>query len=191
MIRFSWLLLLTLAALTAGRAAPRADDPKKDEGKGTVVDFDGLKSRAPASWKEEKPTNKMRFMQFVIPRSKGDKEDGELVIFKGLGGSGKQNVERWKQQFVAPEGKKIDDVATVKETKMAGGNALYLDIYGTYLFNPAPFNPASKAEKRPNYRMLAIHYEGPKDVYHIKLVGPAKTVEEQKKAFDDWLNSFK
>jgi hypothetical protein len=39
--------------------------------------------------------------------------------------------------------------------------------------------------------MLALHFEGPRDVYHIKLTGPAKTVEAYKKGFEGWLKNFK
>jgi hypothetical protein len=155
------------------------------------VTLDGLKSQAPGDWKEEAPANRMRFLQFRLPKKGDDKDNGELIIFKGLGGDSRANIERWKKQFIPPEGKKIDEAAEVKEIKIGGHPATYLDVQGTYLFNPQPFNPRSKAEKKPNYRMLAVHFEGPKDVYHIKLTGPAKTIEAYKKGFDEWLKNFK
>jgi hypothetical protein len=39
--------------------------------------------------------------------------------------------------------------------------------------------------------MLAVQFEGPDNPYHIKLTGPAKTVDEAKKGFDEWLKGFK
>jgi hypothetical protein len=39
--------------------------------------------------------------------------------------------------------------------------------------------------------MLAVHFDGPDNVYHIKLTGPEQTVEAYKKGFDDWLRGFK
>jgi hypothetical protein len=168
--------------------APRA---RAEEKAGAVVDFDGLKSATPAAWKEESPASKMRYKQFRLPKVDDDKADGELLIFRGLGGSAKENVQRWKEQFVPPEGKKIDDVAKVTELKISGAAATYLDVAGAYLFKARPFDANEKAEKRPDYRMLAVHFEGPKNIYHIKLVGPAKTIEHYKKGFDDWLKAFK
>jgi hypothetical protein len=182
-IGFAALALVGLAWGLGGAAA--RDD------KGTVVNLDGLKSQTPAAWKEEAPANKMRFAQFKLPRTDGDKEDAELVIFKGFGGSARDNVKRWKEQFIAPEGKKIDEVSHVEEMKIGGANATYLDVSGTYLFKARPIDPDSKAEKRPDYRMLAVHFEGPQNVYHIKLVGPAKTIAHYKKGFDEWLKAFK
>jgi hypothetical protein len=182
MRRFLLLAGLALAALTTTAQA---------EEKGASVDLDGMSSKTPASWVKETPSNRMRYAQFKLPKVKDDKEDAELIIFKGLGGSAKANIDRWKKQFVPPTGKKIDDVSKVTEIKIGGSDASQLDIEGTYLFNPAPFNPRSKTVERPGYRMIAIHFEGPKDVYHIKLTGPAKTVEAAKKDFDAWIKGFK
>src|SRR6516165_9564374 len=91
-------LLLLACLLLPARAG--------DEDKGKVVRLDDLKSTAPASWKEL-PARGMRFAQFRLPRAEGDKADADLIVFKGLGGSTKQNVERWMAQFQAPEGKKL------------------------------------------------------------------------------------
>lgn len=186
------LCLLVLALTAVACSSPvSADGEKKTEGKGVVVTLDDLKSTTPAGWKEESPANKMRFAQFRLPRVKDDKVDAELVIFKGLGGSAKQNIERWKGQFVPPEGKKIEDVAKVEDIKIGGQEATLLDVSGTYRFKAQPFNPAAKEELLPHYRMLAVHFEGKKDVYHLKLTGPEKTVEHYKKGFNEWLKGFK
>jgi hypothetical protein len=179
------LLLAGLALALAGLATAA------DEKKGTKVDIDGMTSTTPAAWVKEAPSNKMRYAQFKLPKAEGDKEDGELIIFKGLGGSATANIDRWKKQFTPPKGKTIDDVSKTTDVKIAGLEGKQLDVEGTYLFNPAPFNPKSKTEARKGYRMIAIHYEGPKDVYHIKLTGPAKTVEHHKKGFDEWLKGYK
>jgi hypothetical protein len=174
---------LGVALLAWGTA--RADD------KGTVVDLDGLKSKAPAEWKEEKPSSRLRLAQFRLPAQGGDKEDADLAIFKGISGSSKDNIKRWKDQFAPPEGKTIDDVSKVETLKVSGSEAFYLDVAGTYKYKFPPFDPNAKVTLKPNYRMLAIQFEGPKDVYHIKLTGPAKTIEYYKKGFDEWFKAFK
>jgi len=194
MQRILGFMLLAFVALACSPSASEstAADGDKDKGKGIEVSLDGLKSTTPGDWKEEAPANRMRFMQFRLPKKGDDKEDAELIIFKGLGGGSKANIERWKKQFVPPKGKSIDDVAEVKEMKLGDRPASFLDVQGTYLFNPQPFNPRSKAEEKPHYRMLALYFVGPKDEpYQIKLTGPAKTVEAYKKGFDEWLKNFK
>jgi hypothetical protein len=167
------------------------NDAKAEEKTGPVIEFDGLKSAAPAAWKEEKPASKMRYKQFRLPKIGDDKADAELLIFRGLTGSAKENVQRWKNQFQPPAGKKIDDVAKVTELKISGAEATLLDIMGSYLFKTRPFDADEKPEVRADYRMLAVQFEATKTIYHIKLVGPAKTVEHYQKGFDEWLKAFK
>lgn len=187
------MLAFVAAACSPSASEFHAADGDKDKGtgKGVVVTLDGLKSTTPGDWKEEAPANRMRHMQFRLSKKGGDKEDAELIIFKGLGGGAKANVDRWKKQFVPPKDKQIDDVAKVEEIKIGDRPALKLDVQGTYLFNPQPFNPRSKPEEKPNYRMVAIYLDGSENPYQIKLTGPAKTVEAYKNGFDEWVKNFK
>ena len=180
---FFALAVFGALALSAGQAA--------DDKKGDVVELDGLKAPVPAEWKKEKPANLMRFLQFKLPKNKDDKEDGELVVFKSLSGTAEANIKRWKDMFEPPEGKKIDDVAKVTEIKIGGTKAPYLDVSGTYKFKAAPFDPKAKTELKPGFRMLAIQLDGKNDTYHLRLTGPAKTVDQHKKGFDDWLTGLK
>jgi hypothetical protein len=129
----------------------------------------------------------MRLTQFVLPKVEGDKDDAELVIFKGIGGTAEDNIKRWKEQMVPPDGKTLDDIAKVEKMKAGPVDVAYLDIAGTFLYKPNQFAPA--VEKRPDYRMLGVVFEG-KKVYHIKLTGPAKTVAHYKPGFDEWLKAF-
>ncbi len=157
---------------------------------GTEVVLDGLKSVAPAAWKEI-PASGMRMKQFQVPKAAGDQFDAEIVVFffgPGGGGGVQVNVDRWKKMFQAPEGKKADEgkieTATIGKVK-----ATILDIRGTYLWKAAPMAPES--EPRANHRMLAVVFESPNGPYFIRLVGPDKTVAQHKKDFDRWLRSFK
>ena len=170
----------------AGVALACAAGEEKDR---PVVNLDGLKSRVPAGWKQERPKGKMRFAQFKLPHARDDKVDAELVIFQNAGGGVKENLRRWKGQFIPPRGKSIDDVVKVREMKVAGHKATYVDLRGTY--NPPPFNPTFGGKKWPNFRMLVVQLEGPDNLYHIMLPGPADTVEHNQKEFDEWLPGFK
>jgi hypothetical protein len=184
-----WLLaLLALGALALAldTGAVTAQDKKGD-----TVELDGLKAPVPADWKTEKPANLMRYLQFKLPKNKDDKDDGELVVFKSLSGTAEANIKRWKEMFMPPDGKAIDDVAKVTDIKIGTIKAPYLDVSGTYKFKAAPFDPKAKTELKPGYRMLAIQLDGKNDTYHLRLVGPEKTVGQYKKGFDDWLQALK
>ncbi len=180
-----------LAGILAFLGQPPASATEQDANKGTVVELGGMKSRAPSTWVEQPPENTMRLAQFKLPKVEGDKRDGELVIFKGIGGSAKDNINRWKQQFRPPEGKDIDQVAKVTEMKVGSAHLMYLEISGTYLFKFPPFDPNAKVQPLANYRMLGVVFDTKEAPYHIKLVGPEKTVDHFRKGFDEWLKAFK
>jgi hypothetical protein len=189
----SWcIVLLGCGALAIGHLPSWSCAGAED--KGEIVELDSLKSRAPADWKKEEPAGKLRAYQFRVPKSKDDKADAELVIFyfgPGAGGSVEDNIERWKKQMTPPEGKKTDDVAKVEKSKVGDVPITTFDMEGTYLFTIAPNDPNSKKEPRPDYRFIGVVFESPKGPYFIRLVGPAKTVGDHKKGFDEWLKAFK
>ena len=184
---------LLLGALAMMALAPRPG-MAKDEKKGTLITIDGLQSRSPAEWEEQNPTNKMRFKQFRLPTVKKGEDASELVIFffgAGSGGSAADNITRWKTQFEAANGKKIDDVAKTEEFKVGAVPVTYLDVSGTYLARFPPFDPNAKTVRKPNYRLLGAVFESKDGPYFIKLTGPAASVEHYKKGFDEWLKAFK
>ncbi len=165
-----------------------AADDKND----SVVDLDGMKSKAPSSWVSEKPSNDFRYAQFRLPKAEGDKDDADIVIFKNLGGSNKDNFDRWKKTFAPPEGKKIDDI--VKESKIKVGNteADVLQLEGTFKYRAKPGDPNSKEELRPDYKFYGVIVTTKNNaVFHIKFTGPTKTVDKYEKGFKEWLESFK
>jgi hypothetical protein len=185
------VLLVGVAFVLTATLLRSADDKKKD---GNVVELDALKSKTPADWEQKPTTNQMRAYQFTLPNAKDNKASAELIIFyfgQGGGGSAADNIKRWKGMMTAPEGKKIDDVAKVDKFKVGEVPVTYLDVEGTYLAKERPFDPNSKVEKKPDYRLLGVVFESPKGPYFMRVTGPAKTIAEQKKAFDEWLKNFK
>jgi hypothetical protein len=157
---------------------------------GVPVDLGGLKSTAPASWKEVPVNSPMRVKQFTVPGKEGDAELAVFFFGQGQGGGIQANLDRWKQQFQPPAGQTLEQASKVSSMKVAGTTATMLDIHGTYMFKARPMEPGP-GEPRPNHRMLAVVMETPKGNYYLKLVGPAKTVEQNKKEFDAWLKAFK
>jgi hypothetical protein len=193
------LVLFSLSvALIAGAANTRAGDTKAksdaQEGKGEIVTLDDLKSPAPADWEKQKPSINLRLYQFRIPKVEGDPKDAELLIFNfgpGGGGTVKDNLERWKAKFRAPEGKTLADVTKVEEFKVGKVPVTYLDVSGTYLYKFPPFAANAKTTPLPDYRMLGVIFASENGPYYITVTGPAPTLAHQKKAFDNWLKSFK
>jgi len=157
--------------------------------KGTIVKIAGLESRTPANWLREKPSNRLRSFQFRLPRAKGDDADGELAVLPDLPGKPEENLERWKELFVPPEGKTIDDIARIEKFKVGKVAVTYLDIAGTYLQKDRPLG--SKSTPKQHYRMLSVIFDTPDGAALIRVVGPERTIGGHKARFDAWLRGFR
>ena len=191
---FAAVAVAALTALTGActNAEPAADDKKPADKKGTEVELGGLRSTTPGDWKEEtQKANTMRMNTFKLPRAEGDPDEAELAIFffKGNAGTVEQNLKRQEAKFEAAGGKELKP--KVDKTKVGGFEATYQDIEGTYLKKFPPFDPNAKTTKVPDYRQLYVIFETKEGQYYMTLVGPAKTIEKHKKAFDEWLKNFK
>lgn len=184
-------LLFSATVLAALAAHTSAQDKK-----GTTVEWGGLKSTTPADWKEETPSNKMRMAQFKLTKAEGDPEDAELALFRSPGGGSVQdNLVRQEKKFELPAGKKPEDLIKTDKLKLGKSDAVYQDIQGTLLKKFPPFDPNAKITKVPDYRQLYVILEAKEAdgtvLYSMTLLGPAKTVEKHKKAFEEWVKSFK
>ncbi len=170
--------------------------PAQDK-KGTPVELAGLKSTTPGDWREEPlPSGSMRMMQFKLPKAEGDPEEAELALFNLPGAGGIQaNLERQEKKFELPAGKKAEDVIKTEKIKVGAIEAVYQDIQGTYLKKFPPNDPNAKITKVADYRQLYVIFESKQGevtrLYSMYLIGPAKSVEKNKKAFDEWLKNFK
>jgi hypothetical protein len=164
------------------------------EDKGMVTEIDGLKSTAPAEWKSAKPSNQMQIHLFTIPKAEGDKYDGSLTVFffgAGGGGGTKANIDRWKGMIKPADGVKDEDAFKTNEMKVGDVKVTVFEGNGTYKHKNRPFDPKEEGELRPNYRLVGVIFESPNGPYFMRMVGPAKTMDANKKAFESWLKNFK
>jgi len=138
------------------------------------VTVDKLKFTVPKSWDQEKPSNSLRLAQFKIPAVAGDSEPAEFTISPSIGGTAKQNIERWIGQFQS-------DGRTVKMTKGTSslGDYILVELSGTYL---KPNGPPilGKTVPVPGSRMYGVILTSKAGGnYFPKLTGPDKTVAAQ------------
>jgi hypothetical protein len=162
--------------------------------KGTTTEIDGLKSTTPANWKKQEPTTRDRVYQFVIPKVNGDKDDAQLMVFHfgaGAGGGTEANIERWKKMVRPAEGAKESDAYKTSDFKVGDVKVTMLEANGTYLFKKRPFDPNEQPEPRADYRLIGVVFESKNGPYFIRMVGPQKTMEANRKGFEDWLKNFK
>lgn len=170
--------ILSLAILTVSLAAQADDKPgvNREEIKTVEVEIKGgLKLNVPESWKQSKPSSRLRLAQFAIPKVKGDDDDGELALFNfGAGGGAKANIDRWVGQFQSEERE-----VKVKEGALETGRYFFVEISGTY---NKPVGPpiARQTKPAPGSRMLGVILGvEDKGIYFFKMTGPDKTVSGQ------------
>jgi hypothetical protein len=172
----------SLALLTS--SVSRCDD------QGTLVKVGTLKGTTPADWKKEKPSNLLRSYQFKLPGAM-DHPDAEVAVFPESHPSTEKNFPKWKTQFVPPEGKTADDISKTGKWEVKGATVNYLDITGTWKYKERPQDPASKEMLLDDYRVIWVIVAEKDEATHIRLSGPAVSVEKQLKAFEEWVKGLK
>jgi len=100
-------------------------------------------------------------------------------------GGAKANIERWYGHFAQPDGSATKDATKVSEKDVNQLKVHVVDMSGDY---SPPFGAKGK---RKNYRMLAAIVEVGKGEIYLKLIGPAKTIRENEKKFQEMVNSVK
>lgn len=146
---------------------------------------------APAGWQTRPPASSMRVAEFVIPKTDGDREDAELVIYyfgRGGGGGAEANIERWIGQMQQPDGHSSASIAkrgsrTTQELKIST-----VDVSGTYVAEMSP--GATEHYNKPDFRLRAAVIETPKGPYYIKMTGPAKTMAAAGPAYEAFMSSL-
>lgn len=168
-MRITAVCVASLTLAFCSLASVSGEEPKaKPETKTTEHKIQDLSLKLPETWKTEKPENKLRLAQFVIPAVEGDDEGATLVVSAFTGGGIKENMSRWVGEFK-------DSVKVVTKTgESASGPYEFADLTGTYA------GPSFRRRATPleNGRAITIVLK-PKDkpYYYLKLAGPLKTVE--------------
>lgn len=180
--------LPAFALLAAALATAHAQD-KKD--KGTEAKIGGLRATTPADWKSEKPANLLRSYQFRLPEVK-DLPGSEIVVFPESHPDPAKSFPKWKAQFVPPEGKTIDDVAKASKWDVKNVAVNVLDVSGaTWKYKAAPNDPKAKEMLLDNYRVVWVIVAEKDEATHIRMSGPASSMDAQFPAFEKWVKSLK
>jgi hypothetical protein len=173
--------LCVLACLLAPLSLPATD----------AVKVGTLSAAPPKDWKAEKPANRLRSHQFKLPSGEEGVADAEVIVSPEAKPKPEQSFPGWKNQFVPPDGKALDDVAKESKAEVGGATLHTLDVAGTWRYKERPFDPRSKEEMRPEYRVIWVLVVQKDEATYVRFSGRQKVVEKHKKAFDDWLKSLK
>lgn len=151
-----------------------------------------LKWQAPPTWRAEKPATPMRRAQYVLPgKEKGS--DAELLVFHfpGTGGGVQDNLDRWYGQFQQPDGTPSAKRARTEKRTIHGLPVTIAYLTGTYLKTASPMVMTGPRQAIPDQALLAAVVETAAGPWFFKAVGPRKTVEAHRAAFDALLSSLR
>lgn len=195
--------LLVLASVLATGCARNAsengagDSPPAQAGAGVEGKAPAAPARAAGTplvfepapdWVVETPTSQMRRAQYRLPRSAGDAEDGECVVyfFGEMGGGGVEaNLARWASQFEQPDGRDSMAVLVRSERQVAGMPVHEAQLAGTYVAETMP--GSGERVNKPGFALRVAIIESDHGSYYVKLVGPAATVARHDGAFRDFI----
>ena len=190
------LVLLTAAGQPAlpqgkpqGKTAHIIIDPASD-----LKELGSYHIKIPKGWVDQPPNSGMRKIQSQLPREKGDKEDGELIVFyfgKGGAGTVEQNVERWAKNFIQPDGSPSAKRAKVQKRQVAGLTATIVELKGNYQVADAPMKMSSPTTTKPGFRMLAAIVETVDGPYYFKATGPERTIDRWEASFMQFIEGMK
>ena len=149
-----------------------------------------LRFDKPVEWIREETRSPTRIAAFALPRTEGDVEDAELAVFYfgGGGGSVEENLERWTNQMIQPDGRPSSDVATTTSFEANGLPVTVLDVPGTF---GAEVKPGSGMRYfKRGFHLRAAVVETPDGPYFFKLTGPSRTVQRWRASFARLLESM-
>jgi hypothetical protein len=158
--------------------------------KPAVVKVNKLSAAAPAGWKSEKPANRLRSFQFKLPGA-ADHAEAEVIVMPESSPDAEKNFPRWKGSFVAPEGKTTDDISKTAKWDVPGSTVNVLDVTGTWKYKERPFDPKSKEMLLDNYRVIWVIIADKDEATHVRLSGPAPSVDKHAAAFEKFVKSLK
>lgn len=187
MFRHTWRVLLFVGLLFAAFAPGESTAQSAKKRGGPTVDLDGFKSQVFDYWKapDKEKLEKPLLNKFTITDK--DKSTAEIIV-KELGSNVTANdaFDEMKKQMKPPEGKKIDEIATMNEVKKEGPKISQL-VLRTGSFTPE----GPKAKELKDVRVVGTVVETKDKRYFIRLVGPRVLIGTIQPDLDKFLQDFK
>jgi hypothetical protein len=149
----------------------------------------GLRFTLPAAWTRVPAAIDTRAAQYRLPRAAGDTADTDFVLSflgEGKGGGVRENLERWYDRFVQPDGRPSREAGHVTTHTVNGLHVTALDLAGTYVGSATGLVEAGVS----GYRLLGAVVEGKHGPWFFQLLGPAASVAPAQVDFDALLASL-
>jgi hypothetical protein len=149
---------------------------------GNEICLKPLTLTAPATWKRTQPRSSLVQAEFALPHADKESADGRLTV-SIVTGTVKDNVDRWKGQFVGPS-----KSFRQEERRIAGLKATLVDFAGTF---GEQAGMMGAVVNRPDYRMIAAIIPISDQLYIVKAVGPRQTIAANVEAINSFVGSLR
>ena len=154
----------------------------KNEVNSNSIRIGNLLANVPDTWMGIRPSSSMRLREFRLGVAA---DDATLAIFKNIGGTIDNNLERWSGQF----GYSLSDSeVNIRAENINGMQVSIISILGTYT-NTMAFSNAT--QPKPYYRLLGAIADTPDGLYYYKLTGPNTMIMGRTEEFTRFIQSLR
>ena len=157
-------------------ALPRPEDPSR-------LLFLSLEAPTSPLWQWQPPRASAWLAQWIVPGPQGS-EPAELVLWSSKRAAKalvEESVPTWERQFQSGI---IPTKATVEHRTIGGMDVYLSDLAGEYTGMGGGWH-------RPDFRQLIAIAAGPQGTIVIRLLGPNKTVETHRLAFERMIDGLR
>jgi hypothetical protein len=130
----------------------------------------------------------MQKARYAAPPKGGDSEGATVTVFyfgPGMGGSVEANIDRWIGQF-----KDLDRKTVKQSERSAGGLTQHIVEIPAGRFESSMMRGMPAQTAKDQWGMLGAVVEAPSGKYFFKMVGPKNTVNGNRAAFFELLDSI-
>ena len=170
------------------KGQPSSSNEEKDQNliskeESNHIRIGNLIARVPDTWKVVKPSSSMRLMEFQVGVNN---TDASMAVFKNIGGTINDNLERWAGQFGF---KLLDEDVRVTTETINDIDFHIISILGTYT-NTMAFSPNAASPKN-NYRLLGAIANTSDGLYYFKMTGPNDIINNEIEEFSYFIQSLR
>ena len=154
----------------------------KNEVNSNSIRIGNLLANVPDTWMGIRPSSSMRLREFRLGVAA---DDATLAIFKNIGGTIDNNLERWSGQF----GYSLSDSeVNIRAENINGMQITIISIIGTYT-NRMTFSKPT--QPKINYRLLGAIADTWDGLYYFKLTGPNTVITSKIEEFTRFIQSLR
>ncbi|MDG2265702.1 MAG: hypothetical protein P8L91_01845 [Candidatus Marinimicrobia bacterium] len=177
------IILVQLVSKDQPNSISQDKAPKvKNNPESDFIRIGNLIAKVPDNWNAVKPSSSMRLMEFQIGTNNAD---ASMAVFKNIGGTIDNNLERWAGQFGY---QLLDENVRLTNETINGIDFHIISILGTYTNTMAFSSNAAKPKK--DYRLLGAIASTSDGLYYFKMTGPNDIINNEIEEFSYFIQSL-